>query len=173
MKYFITEYKNQEARDTLHSLGLFCYSLRSADDNWGKIETIENYVLINRYGTIITTENLKLGDKYPDDFIDFDEFALENTKVSSINELKEEISDYGVVDLSNDENIENEFASLFEHCDNYEELNKMPTKDKFNYFIEHYDNVNDYVLVANGNHIYQLLHIDLEKNKNKEMDLIQ
>ena len=172
MKYFITEYKNQEARDTLHSLGLFCYSLRSAEDNWGKIETIENYVLMNRYGTIITNEDLKLGNKYPDDFLIFDEFALENTKVNSIDELKEEISDYGVVDLSDDENIENEFASLFENCENFEELNGMSIKDKFNYFINHYDNVNDYVLVDNGNHIFQLIHIDLEKNKNKEMDLM-
>lgn len=170
MRYFITDYKNQEAKDDLRSLGLYCYSLRSTDNNWGEIATIENHVLINRYGSIITDEEIILGEKYPDDFINFDEFSLKNKKVNSICDLKDGLEDYGIIDLSDDKNIENEFMSLFEMCENFEELNKMSSKEKYDYFIEHYNSVNDYKLVHNGGHIYQLFHINNDIKKDMELE---
>lgn len=170
MRYFITDYKNQDTKNDLHSLGLYCYSLRSSDDNWGEIATIENHVLINRYGSIITDEEIILGDKYPDDFIDFEDFALKNKKVNSISDLKDGLEDYGIIDLSDDKNINDEFASLFEVCENFQELDKMTLKQKYNYFIEHYNSVNDYKLIHNGGHIYQLFHINKEIKKDKELD---
>ena len=170
MKYFITDYKNQETKDALRSLGLYCYSLRSTDNNWGEIATIENHVLINRYGSIITNEEIILGNSYPDDFIDFNDFSLKNKKVNSISDLKDEIEDYGIINLSDNENIDVEFASLFESCENFEELNKMSFKEKYNYFIEHYNSVNDYSLIHNGGHIYQLFHINKEKIKDMELE---
>jgi len=165
MKYFITDYKNQEARDGFRSLGLYCYSLRSADNNWGEIATIENHVLINRYGSIITNKEIILGDKYPDDFIDFDEFALKNTKVNSICDLRSGLEDFGIIDLSSDEKINDEFRFLFEDTENFEKLNQMTSKEKFDYFIEHYNIVNDYELIDKGGHVYQLFHITEEKQK--------
>lgn len=169
MKYFITEYKNQEAKDSLRSLGLFCYSLRSADNNWGEIASIEEHVLANLYGSIITNEEIKLGSQYPDNFIDFDEFALKNKKVNSLCDLKDNLEDYGTLDLSNDDNLNNEFSYLFSSCENFEELNKMTPKEKFDFFMEHYNNVNDYELIDLGGHIYQLIHINNEKIKDMEL----
>lgn len=169
MKYFITEYKNQEAKDSLRSLGLFCYSLRSDDNNWGEIASIEEHVLANLYGSIITNEEIKLGSQYPDNFIDFNEFALKNKKVNSLCDLKDNLEDYGTLDLSNDDNLNNEFSYLFSSCENFEELNKMSSKEKFNFFMEHYKNVNDYELIDLGGHIYQLIHINNEKIKEMEL----
>ena len=169
MKYFITEYKNQEAKDSLRSLGLFCYSLRSDDNNWGEIASIEEHVLANLYGSIITNEEIKLGSQYPDNFIDFNEFALKNKKVNSLCDLKDNLEDYGTLDLSNDDNLNNEFSYLFSSCENFEELNKMSLKEKFDFFMEHYKNVNDYELIDLGGHIYQLIHINNEKIKEMEL----
>lgn len=169
MKYFITEYKNQEAKDSLRSLGLFCYSLRSDDNNWGEIASIEEHVLANLYGSIITNEEIKLGSQYPDNFIDFNEFALKNKKVNSLCDLKDNLEDYGTLDLSNDDNLNNEFSYLFSSCENFEELNKMSSKEKFDFFMEHYKNVNDYELIDFGGHIYQLIHINNEKIKEMEL----
>ena len=169
MKYFITEYKKQEAKDSLRSLGLFCYSLRSDDNNWGEIASIEEHVLANLYGSIITNEEIKLGSQYPDNFIDFNEFALKNKKVNSLCDLKDNLEDYGTLDLSNDDNLNNEFSYLFSSCENFEELNKMSSKEKFDFFMEHYKNVNDYELIDFGGHIYQLIHINNEKIKEMEL----
>lgn len=169
MKYFITEYKNEEAKKDLNSLGLFCYSLRSRDNSWSEIDTIEEHIIINLYGSIITNEEIKLGKNYPDNFIDFKEFSLNNTKVNSICELKDGLEDYGIIDLSDEENINNEFASLFEMCENFEELDKMGLKEKFDYYIEHYNSVSDYKLVDNGGHTYQLFHISETKTKDMEL----
>ena len=169
MKYFITEYKNQEAKDSLRSLGLFCYSLRSDDNNWGEIASIEEHVLANLYGSIITNEEIKLGSQYPDNFTDFNEFALKNKKVNSLCDLKDNLEDYGTLDLSNDDNLNNEFSYLFSSCENFEELNKMSSKEKFDFFMEHYKNVNDYELIDLGGHIYQLIHINNEKIKEMEL----
>lgn len=170
MRYFITDYKNQDTKNDLRSLGLYCYSLRSADDNWSEIATIENHVLINRYGSIITDEEIKLGDKYPDDFIDFNEFSLKHKKVDSICKLKDGLEDYGIIDLSDNENIENEFTSLFEMSENFEYLDKMSPSEKFDYFIKHYSSVNDYKLIHNGGHIYQLFHINNDIKKEMELE---
>lgn len=170
MRYFITDYRNEQAKEDIRSLGLYCYSLRSADNNWGEIATIENHVLINRYGSIITDEEIFLGDTYPNDFIDFNEFAMKNKKVGSITDLREDLEDYGIIDLSDDKEIENEFISLFESSDDFEELDKMSSEEKYNYIIEHYNSVNDYELILNSGHIYQLFHINKDYKKEKELD---
>ena len=169
MKYFITDYKNEESKKSLRSIGLYCYSLRSADDDWGKIASIENHVLVNLYGSIITNEEIKLGSHYPNDFIDFEEFSLKNKKVNSLCELRNDLEDYGVIDLSDEENINNEFYALFEPCENFEELNKMGILEKYNFFINHYKTVSDYELIDLGGHIYQLIHIN--KDKKKDLDI--
>ena len=170
MRYFITDYKNKEARESLKSLGLFCYSLRSEDNNWSEIATIENHVLVNLYGSIITNKELPIEKNYPNNFIDFKTFALENKKVNSLSELNNKLEEYGIIDLSNDENINDEFTYLFSSCENFKELKKMSPKEKYKYFIEHYKMVDDYELIDLGGHIYRLIHIKKELVKEKEME---
>ncbi len=169
MKYFISDFKDQRAKDDLRSLGLFCYSLRSSEDNWGEIATIENHVLVNRYGSIITNQEISLGNQYPDNFLDFQEFSLSNEQVNSICELDSHLEDCGIIDLSNDENIELEFSSLFSELENYEELSKMNCKEKFDYYLAYYDKISDYQLVNKSGHLYQLFHI-LKEDKEQEND---
>ena len=65
--------------------------------------------------------------------------------------------------------LNNEFSYLFSSCENFEELNKMSLKEKFDFFMEHYKNVNDYELIDLGGHIYQLIHINNEKIKEMEL----
>lgn len=154
MKYFITEYKSQEAKTNLRSLGLFCYSLRSSENNWNEIATIENYVLINRYGSIITNEEIKLGTHYPRNFLDFLEFSSQNIKVNSLCELKTELEDYGMLDLSEDNIINIEYNELFA-----DEKVEKDLQEKRNSIIEYYQCSDDFQLIDNGGHNYQLIHI--------------
>ncbi len=157
MKYFITEYRTQEAKNDLRSLGLFCYSLRSSENNWGEIATIEDHVLINRYGSIITDEEIKLGTHYPENFLGFLEFSSHNTKVNSLCDLKDGLEDYGILDLSENEIINTEYNKLFPTSTDIKESN-----EKFNSIIEHYNSLDDFHLIENGGHIYQLIHISKE-----------
>lgn len=159
MKYFITEYKSQEAKDNLRLLGLFCYSLRSSENNWSEIATIEEHVLINRYGSIITDEEIKLGTHYPENFIDFLEFSLQNTKVNSLCDLKNGLEDYGILDLSEIEVIDTEFNKIISISKSSTESGEKTSQEKFDYIIEHYNSLEDFKLINNGGHIYQLIHI--------------
>lgn len=168
MKYYITNYMNQEARTDLKHLGLYCYSLRSKEDKWDDIATIENNVLVNLYGSIITNEEIELGRSYPNDFLNFNEFESKNEKVDSIAELRDDLEFVRKVNLSNDEVIEEEFFKTFEDYDNYEELEKLTIKKKFRYIVKHYDMLVDYQLVEMGGHNFELYHIKMDnKGDNK------
>ena len=158
MLYFITEYKNQEARDTLRDLGLYCYSLRSSEDDWQEISTIENLVLVNRYGSIITNEEIILGEQYPQDFLDFSLFSLKNTKVNSISDLLENLEELGNLDLSSDEKIMQELQN-FKKVD-LKKVQSLNYNEKLNFIIEKYKKDFNTYLISNGNHIYQQLFFD-------------
>ena len=164
MKYYITDYKNQEAKESLRCLGLYCYSLRSKDNTWNEIATIENNVLINCYGSIITNEKIKLGKSYPDDFLDFSKFEQENEKVSSIASLRDDLEYVKNINLSDDKNIEMEFFNQFEDSDEFENLDKMGSKQKYKYFIKYFEKLSNYQLVDKGGHIYELFHVKGEQN---------
>lgn len=172
MRYLITDYINSDGKDDYKSLGLYCYSLRHNEQNWSEIESIENHVLANLYGSIITTEKLKLSNKYPNNTIIFSDFAKENEQVEQIEELNNSLKDYGTIDLSSDSNIDDEFYSIFESCENYDKLDKMDPKEKREFIIEHYEQVNDYQLINKGGNIYDLIHIDrdLKRDRNLEID---
>lgn len=49
--------------------GLYCYYIRHKNTNWGAPITVEPYVLVNRYGAILSKEPIELnGNKeYPND----------------------------------------------------------------------------------------------------------
>lgn len=160
MRYFITNYQNQTAKDDLHSLGLFCYSLRSADDDWSEIATIEEYVLVNRYGSIITNEAIHFQKQYPDNFIDFKEFELENQRVSSICDLKDGLKKGETIDLSSKENIDQKFNQLFDVECNPDEYEKKDTTDKLMDIIQYYSHDKNYHLLNKGGNVYQLYHLE-------------
>lgn len=40
--------------------GIYCYDLRGSDNDRGKFSTIENNVLVNHCGTVLTTEPLDI-----------------------------------------------------------------------------------------------------------------
>lgn len=171
MKYLITDYISGEGKDDYKSLGLYCYSLRHNEQNWNEIESIENHVLADLYGSIITTEKLKLSNTYPNNSIIFSDFAKENERVEKIEELNNSLKDYGIIDLSSDDNIDDEFYSMFESCENFEELDKMSPKEKRKFIIEHYEQVNDYKLISKGGRVYELIHIDTNLKRNSELDI--
>lgn len=156
MRYFVTSFKNKEAREDLKSMGLFCYSLRSKDGDWSAIATIEKNVLINLYGSIITNQEIKLGDKYPDDFIFFNTFAKENTQVFSLCELIDGLIEGKTIDLSTEDKILHEFDSMFEIKDNFEEMDSMPLKQKLDYIINYYQNISNAWFINNGSRLYTL-----------------
>jgi len=164
MRYFVTEFKNREAREDLKNLGLYCYSLRSKENDWGEIATIENNVLINLYGSIITDEEIKLGDKYPDDFISFDTFAKENTQVPSLCDLKENLKEEKIIDLSTEDKILNEFDDMFELEDNFEQLDELSINEKLNYILRYYKLKENHWLITNGGRIYTLYTLKEDNN---------
>jgi len=164
MRYFVTDYKNREAREDLKTLGLYCYSLRNKADDWGEIATIENNVLINLYGSIITDKEIKLGETYPNDFISFDSFSKENTKVNSICELKDNLIEEKVVDLSEDDKILDIFDELFELEDNFEQLDEMSPNEKLSHILKYYKLKEDEWLITNGGRIYTLYKLKEDAN---------
>lgn len=85
MKYLETSYLDTKEKRALEKKGLFCYDLRHSDFG-GEIACIEKTVLVNRVGSMVTNEEIPLGDKYPDDK-DYEEFIKENEKVTTIEEL--------------------------------------------------------------------------------------
>lgn len=89
MKYLETSILDTKERKELEEKGLYCYDLRHSDFG-GDIACIEKSVLVNRCGSMITNEEIPLGDKDPDDYVDYETFIKENESVSKIEELLNE-----------------------------------------------------------------------------------
>lgn len=83
MKYLVTSHKDAKGKAEIHKQGLYCYDLRDSDDGTG-IATIEEFVFVNRVGSIITNEKIEF---QKDDFIDYDFFEKVNENVGTIEEL--------------------------------------------------------------------------------------
>jgi len=83
MKYLVTSHKDAKEKAEIQKQGLYCYDLRDSDDGKG-IATIEEFVFINRVGSIITNEKIEF---QKDDFIDYDFFEKVNKNVGTIDEL--------------------------------------------------------------------------------------
>lgn len=83
MKYLVTRHKDAKEKAEIQKQGLYCYDLRDSDDGKG-IATIEEFVFINRVGSIITNEKIEF---QKDDFIDYDFFEKVNENVGTIEEL--------------------------------------------------------------------------------------
>lgn len=92
MKYLVTHILSNEERKEMTSKGLYCYDLRESDFG-NDIATIEKRVLVNRVGSMITNKEIKLGDKYPNDFVDYETFTSQNKQVSTIEELLQKNKD--------------------------------------------------------------------------------
>lgn len=43
--------------------GIYCYDIRHSDNDWGKPCTLENHVLVNFFGSIITKEPISLSSE--------------------------------------------------------------------------------------------------------------
>lgn len=85
MKFLVEGSLTKEERKVLEDKGLFCYELRDTDMK-NDIGTIEEKVLANNIGSIITNEKLVFGE-YPQNSINYMEFILENEQVDTIEEL--------------------------------------------------------------------------------------
>src|SRR5574344_659406 len=92
IKFIVTEIKTNEEKQKLEEMGLYCYDLRDSDDG-RDIASIEKRVVVNRIGTMITDKEIKLGDKYPNDFVDYNTFVEQNIQVDTIKELLEKNKD--------------------------------------------------------------------------------
>lgn len=86
MKFLVTNYLDEKEKRKLQKKGLFCYDLRGSDLGCD-IATIENNVFVNRVGSMITNEKINLGDKLPNDFIDYETFVANNEQVDTLKEL--------------------------------------------------------------------------------------
>lgn len=86
MKYLVTHILDEKERQNYKKMGLFCYDLRSCDFG-GEIASIEKRVLVNRVGSMVTNKEIKLGDTFTNNFVDYDDFISINTSVDSIDEL--------------------------------------------------------------------------------------
>ncbi len=139
MKYLETNYLSTQERKELEEKGLYCYDLRHSDFG-GEIACIEKYVLVNRVGSIITDEEIQLGDKYPNDYKDYEEFIKENENANSIEELlyskigkemnemlkkNEEYSKYEIIYILTDKKEPKQSIAL---ASNYDEMIEISMK---------------------------------------------
>ncbi|MDO5571838.1 MAG: hypothetical protein Q4F97_10315 [Bacteroidales bacterium] len=169
MKYLVTEYKDKKEKEQLLKKGLYCYDLRDSDFGNG-IASIEPNVLVNRVGSIITDKSIYFAPG-PDDFVDYDTFVLENKQVESIKELLVSKMALTKIKLDTEDNIIQEFDFMFSACENYDEIDKLTSKEKKDFIIDHYQDVNDYDLMSIDDMVYQLYSIDYSKvleNDNKK-----
>lgn len=113
MKYLETHYLDEEERNKCKEKGLFVYDLRGSDTG-RDIACIEKSVLVNRIGCIVTNEEIPLGDKYPDNYKDYEEFTKDNLIVYSIDELlnivPRNISDLDIVKFAHQFLKDNNYA---------------------------------------------------------------
>ena len=88
MNYLLSHDIDAKEKHKIQNKGLFCYDLRLSDMG-DEIANIEKSVLVNRFGSIITNEELTFGDNPTNDYIDFQEFISrkENKEVFEIEEL--------------------------------------------------------------------------------------
>lgn len=160
MKYFITDYKNRQEKEQLNSMGLYVYDLRNYDEEWDHIFSIEENVLVNRYGSIITSKPLNLKKEYPNNFILYEDFSKENIKVKSIEELGIGIKSLNIIDFSNEEQINTLFLNLFPRSS----LNNKTLRFKINKIKKYYESNNNYKLVRKREDIYQIYYKDTSTN---------
>lgn len=160
MKYFITDSKSKEEKRTWNKLKVYCYDLRHTEDNWNEIYSIENMVIVNRYGCILTDEKINLGEDYPDDYIEFEEFKKNNQEVHSIEELKSNLENFGVIDLSDEEIIDYELLeNIHLKKKEYKELKKKALKEQEKYICNYYHSKEDYLLIHKYDSVYQIIHL--------------
>lgn len=86
MKYLVTHILSEEEKNKYERQGLFCYDLRDSDFG-NDIASIEKKVFINRIGSMITDEEIKLGNTINDNWVDYNTFVSNNKEVSKIGEL--------------------------------------------------------------------------------------
>lgn len=91
MKYLITHILSKEERQEYESKGLYCYDLRDSDDG-RDIATIEKKVFVNRVGSMITNEEIKMEDKENnnDFWVDYNTFTSQNESVDKVEDLLSE-----------------------------------------------------------------------------------
>ena len=92
IKFLVSGIMDKDEKTKYEELGLYCYDLRDSDDG-RDIASIEKRVVVNRIGTMITDKEIKLGDKYPNDFVDYNTFVEQNIQVDTIKELLEKKKD--------------------------------------------------------------------------------
>lgn len=153
MLYFITDYKNKIEKYELEKLGVFCYDLRHSKESWNDIITIENNVLIDRYGCLITNEKLVIGNKYPDDYLDFKEFATKNNKVNHFEDLKCGWKEKMLLDFSDKNNLRIIMETLFSKVVYDEAFFDLSNEEKIKEISKEYDST--YKIIYKDIDLYQ------------------
>ena len=154
MLYFITDYKNKIEKYELEKLGVFCYDLRHSKESWNDIVTIENNVLIDRYGCLITNEKLVIGNKYPDDYLDFKEFAAKNNKVNHFEDLKCGWKEKMLLDFSDKNNLRIIMETLFSKVVYDEAFFDLSNEEKIKEISKEYNST--YKIIYKDVDLYQL-----------------
>ncbi len=103
IKYLVTHTLSNEERKEYESKGLYCYDLRDSDFG-NDIASIEKRVCVNRIGSMVTNKEIKLGDKYPYDFVDYNTFVARNKSVDTIEKLFSESKNKEETVLEKEEN---------------------------------------------------------------------
>lgn len=154
MLYFITDYKNKIEKYELEKLGVFCYDLRHSKESWNDITTIENNVLIDRYGCLITNEKLEIGNKYPNDYLDFKEFAIKNNKVNHFEDLKCGWKEKLLLDFSDKNNLKIVMETLFSKVDIGDTFYELSNEEKIQKILKEYNST--YRIIYKNIDLYQL-----------------
>lgn len=86
MKYIVTHILSSDERKKYEEMGLFCYDLRDSDFG-NDIASIEKKVLVNRIGSMITNKEIKLGNTFEDNYVDYNTFVSQNRSVEKLEDL--------------------------------------------------------------------------------------
>ncbi len=86
MKYYITHDLTGKQKSKIKEKGIFTYDLR-LDDFCNDIATIERRVWVNKFGSMITNEEISLGNDYNNNFVDYNEFIKKNERIDYIEDL--------------------------------------------------------------------------------------
>lgn len=196
MKYLETHILSEEERQIYEQKGLYCYDLRSSDFG-GDIASIEKRVIVNRIGSMITNEKIEMGDQYPDNYIDYEDFISKNENVSTIEKLKEDkvLLEYGDVieykgfvieiDDTNPDNHKETLVQIFETKEDYDSgnyneivsLNTINLEKNIKAYVDSNYQIQDNAKLDTKEYItfilgYDLLNKDFNNSKTPECDIV-
>ena len=112
------------------------------------------YQLITHKNHKTFLEKLEIGTKYPNDYLDFKEFAIKNNKVNHFEDLKCGWKEKLLLDFSDKNNLKIVMETLFSKVDIGDTFYELSNEEKIQKILKEYNST--YRIIYKNINLYQL-----------------